>query len=672
MKIALVGNQNCGKTTLFNALTGSNQHVGNFPGVTVDSKVGLIRGEEKMELVDLPGIYSLSPYSSEELVTRQFVLDEHPDVIMNIVDATNIERNLYLTLQLCELNIPVVMALNMMDEVKNSGNSIDLEKLQESIGIPVCSISASLNEGIEDLIQTTKLVAQKHIEPKIHDFCVSTSPVHRSLHAMMHLIEDHALEKKLPLRFVSTEILEGDKEIENRLGLSENEKEISDHLIKQLEEESKLDREAAIISMRYDFIDSVSEKCVTRVNTHTKEQIRSSKIDRVLTNRHFAFPIFFFIMALVFVLTFGVVNTFISEKLLGTLIDLLKNALNTAFVNYGLNEVVRSLLVDGVITGVGSVLGFVPTIVALFFFLSLLEDSGYMARVAFMMDKPLRKLGLSGRSFVPMLIGFGCSVPAVMATRTLTSKRDRRFTLMLIPYMCCSAKLVVFLQLAKAFFPNQPVLSTLVIIGLYVLSLLLGIFITWILQFMVKGKPTPFMMELPAYRFPSMKNTGILMWEKAKDFLKKAFTIIFVASVVVWFLQSFDLKLNYVNGKAEDSILAILGTAISVIFKPLGFGHWEITSAILAGLTAKESVVSTLDILLEGGASGLLPLLGNNTFAGISLLIFILLYMPCIATFATLKKELNSFLQAFLYMAAQTAVAYVVCLIIYQVGMLFL
>lgn len=683
MKIALVGNQNCGKTTLFNVLTGSNQHVGNFPGVTVDSKIGAIRNQKDMEVVDLPGIYSLSPYSAEEDVTRKFLLQEHPDVIMNIVDATNIERNLYLTLQLCELNIPVVVALNMMDEVESSGNSIDVEKLQQLIGISVCSISASKNEGIEELIETTRQVGNNHILPLIHDFCKPTSAVHRSLHAMMHLIEDHAEIKKFPLRFVSTEILEGDTDIDQRLGLSENEKEISQHLIKELEEESGMDREAAIISMRYDFIDSVCQECVHRVNKQTKEQMRSIRIDKVLTNKYWAYPIFFLIIAFIFVITFGVINTYISSGLLGSGIELFKSWINKAFVQYGLNEVVRSLLVDGVITGVGSVLTFVPTIVALFFFLSLLEDSGYMARIAFMMDKPLRKLGLSGRSFVPLLIGFGCSVPAVMATRTLTSKRDKRFSLFLIPYVCCSAKLIVFLQLANAFFPNRPVISTLVIIGLYVLSLLIGILITWLLQFIVKGKPTPFMMELPAYRFPSFKNTIILMWDKAKDFIKKAFTIIFVASVVVWFLQSFDTRLNYIfdvdyvlpsgiQTVEEASMLSRLAGAIAVIFKPLGFGNWQVTASLIAGLTAKESVVSTLDILIPNGAFGVFELLNGNYLACISLMVFILLYMPCVATYATLRKELHSLPQATLYMVAQTLVAYIASLLIYQIGSVFI
>ena len=525
MKVALVGNQNCGKTTLFNALTGSNQHVGNFPGVTIDSKVGIIKGQkERIEVVDLPGIYSLSPYSNEEIVTRDYILTNKPDIILNIIDATNIERNLYLTLQLAELDIPMVLALNMMDEVRNAGNSIDINLLEEELGIEACSISAAKNEGVAELIDHIIRIANTHSLPKITDICEPTSPVHRAIHGMMTLISDHAARLKYPLRFVASRLIEGDEILENEIGLSENEKDMLNHIVVEMENDTHLDREAAMASMRYDFIDKVCAKCVHKVNEKTKEQIRSNKIDRILTNKYLAFPIFIVIMALVFYLTFGLIGYYLSDWL-GMGIDALIELTRTGLTNVSVNPVVISLVCDGVMGGVGSVLSFIPTIVVLFFFLSMLEDSGYMARIAFIMDRPLRKLGLSGRSFVPMLIGFGCSVPAVMSSRTLTSDRDKRLTIMLTPFMSCSAKLPVFTLLTAAFFGAS---GTWVMISLYIIGIVVAIIIAALCHIFIKGKPTPFMMELPTYRLPGAKTTVMLMWEKAKDFIRKAFTIIFV------------------------------------------------------------------------------------------------------------------------------------------------
>lgn len=659
MIIALVGNQNCGKTTLFNALTGSNQHVGNFPGVTVDGKMGTLINYDKVQICDLPGIYSLSPYSNEEIVTRDFIIKNKPDIVLNIVDATNIERNLYLTLQLCELNVPVIIALNMMDEVESSGNSIDIEKLSELLGISVCAISASKNEGIEELVKKTLEVAKSKKKPAVVDICKPTSPVHRAIHGMMHLISDHAAGEDLPLRYVATHLIEGDVILEDSLNLTDNEKDIINHVVTEMEKDEGQDREVCLAKMRYDFIDNISLNCVKRVNVLTFTQQRSNKIDKILTNKYLAFPIFIVIMGLIFYLTFGLIGKFLSdgfEKLIELFIDLV----NKGLVNYGINEVVQSLIVDGILTGVGSVLSFLPTIVVLFLFLSLLEDSGYMARVAFIMDKPLRKLGLSGRSFVPLLIGFGCSVPAIMASRTLTSQRDKKITLMLIPFIPCSAKLPIFTVLCAAFFGVN---SVIVMIGLYVFSILMGTIVAYITKLVTKGKPSPFMMELPAYRMPSFKTTLILMWEKAKDFLKKAFTVIFIATVIIWFLQSFDLKLNYVS-ENNDSILALISKFITPIFKPIGITRWEVCASLITGLSAKEAVVSTLSVLL--GTIHIESIL--TTLQGISLLVFVLLYMPCVAAFAVLKKELKNTFLAIIYMAGQTLFAYLVAFIIYNIG----
>ncbi len=661
MIVALVGNQNCGKTTLFNELTGSNQHVGNFPGVTVDAKVGKIKEvRENIEIVDLPGIYSLTPYSSEEILTRDFILKEHPDVILNIVDATNIERNLYLTLQLAELGVPMVLALNMIDEVKSAGNSIDILKLEEKLGIKVCAISASKHEGIEELINQIKKIGLSQELPKISDLCKPNSPVHRAIHSMMILIGDHAEKHNYPIRYVSTRVIEGDTELENEIGLNDNEKDVIGHIVKEMENDAGLDREAALALMRYDFIDNVCKDTVIRTNPFTKEQIRSNKIDKILTNKWLAFPIFILIMGLVFYLTFGLIGFYLSEWF-GLTIDSFVELIRGGMVSIGFNQIVISLVCDGILGGVGSVLSFIPTIITLFFFLSLLEDSGYMARIAFIMDKPLRKLGLSGKSFVPMLIGFGCSVPAIMSARTLTSERDKKLTIFLIPFMSCSAKLPIFTVLTVAFFGAK---STLVMITMYVLGIIMAVITSALIKMIVKGKPTPFMLELPAYRMPGSKSTLLLMWEKAKDFIKKAFTIIFAATIIIWFLQSFNTKLYYVTDN-EESILAVIAKLISPIFRPLGFDDWRITSAVISGLSAKESVVSTLDVLLGDAV-----LIGDvlTPLAGFSLLTFILLYMPCIAAYAAEKKELNSFKLATFYMILQTAIAYLAAFVIYQIG----
>lgn len=663
MLVALVGNQNCGKTTLFNTLTGSNQHVGNFPGVTIDSKVGRIKdAKEEIEITDLPGIYSLSPYSNEEIVTRDYIIKNKPDIILNIIDATNIERNLYLTLQLAELEIPMVIALNMMDEVRNAGNSIDLNVLENQLGIEVCSISAIKNEGIEELIEHIKRIARDHSLPKKPDICSSYSPVHRAIHAMMNLVEDHARNLKLPLRYVATRLIEGDHILEQQIELSENEIDMLGHIVKEMEHDSKLDREAAVASMRYTYIDNVCKTCVNRINPYTKEQILSNKIDKILTNKYLAFPIFIVIMGLVFYLTFGLIGNYLSdlfEQGISYFIELLRSGMSSININH----VVISLTCDGVLGGVGSVLAFIPTIVTLFFFLSILEDSGYMARIAFIMDKPLRKLGLSGRSFVPMLIGFGCSVPAVMASRTLTSERDKKMTIMLTPYMSCSAKLPVFTLLTAAFFKEK---SVWIMILLYIIGIFMAVIVALISKLIVRGKPTPFMMELPTYRLPGAKTTFLLMWDKAKDFIKKAFTIIFIASLIIWFLQSFDFKFYYVSNN-EESMLAYLAKLITPIFTPIGINDWRVTSAVITGLSAKESIVSTLSLLFNNVQ--LSTIMSN--LQGFSLLVFILLYMPCVATFATETKELNSRWVALGFMVLQTLVAYITSCMVYQIGSLF-
>lgn len=663
MIIALVGNQNCGKTTLFNALTGSNQHVGNFPGVTVDSKSGFVKEKKDLEIIDLPGIYSLSPYSNEEIVTRDFIIKNKPDVILNIIDATNIERNLYLTLQLIELDIPVVLALNMMDEVEKAGNSIDIHKLENQLGIRVCSISAQKKEGINDLIDTLLVVAKQKELPKVKDICKEDSPVHRAIHAMMMLIDDHSKALGIPLRYASTRLIEGDEILLNSMELSDNEKDIVGHVVQEMETDSQMDREVAIAKMRYEFIDTVSIASVLRQTEETQEKVRTKKMDAILTNKYLAFPIFLLIMALVFYLTFGLIGYWLSQGL-EILIDMAITNVRSGMESYGMNPVVTSLVTDGIMTGVGSVISFLPTVVILFMFLSLLEDSGYMARIAFIMDRPLRKLGLSGRSFVPMLIGFGCSVPAVMASRTLTSSRDKRLTIFLIPYMSCSAKLPIYTVLTAAFFGAR---SPIFMIALYLLSIVIGIIVALIIKLFVKGKPTPFMMELPVYRIPGAQSTFRLILDKAKDFVKKAFTVIFAATIIVWFFQSFDLKLNYV----EDNSLSILASAsalIAPIFSPMGLGKWEIAASLITGLSAKEAVVSTLSVLV-GGASNLRLLM--TPLSAFSMLVFVALYMPCVATFSVVRKELSSTKMAVFYMMMQTVIAYIVSLMVYGIGRLF-
>lgn len=636
LTFALAGNQNCGKTTLFNQLTGSNQHVGNFPGVTVDRKDGAIRGEKNTLVTDLPGIYSMSPYSSEEIVTRNFVLNEHPKGIINIVDATNIERNLYLTMQLMELDIPMVLALNMMDEVRENGGSILVNEMEAQLGIPVVPISAAKNEGIGELISHAMHVAKYQECPGRQDFCDADDhggAVHRCLHGIMHLIEDHAKNAGIPVRFAAAKLAEGDHLILEQLELDENEKETLEHIIIQMEAERGLDRAAAIADMRFTFIEKICNSAVVKPK-ESKEHLRSERIDRILTGRYTAIPCFIAIMALVFFLTFGVIGAALSD-----LLDLGINALTVltdhALTAANVNEALHSLIIDGIFNGVGSVLSFLPVIVTLFFFLSLLEDSGYMARVAFVMDKLLRKIGLSGRSIVPMLVGFGCTVPGVMASRTLPSERDRKMTILLTPFMSCSAKLPIYSFFAAAFFPKY---STLVMIALYFGGILVGILTALLLKgTLFKGEAVPFVMELPNYRLPGMKNVGQLLWEKAKDFLQRAFTVIFVATIVIWFLQSFDLKLNLVTNSA-DSMLASVAGLIAPIFRPLGFGDFRISTALITGFMAKESVVATLSVLF-GSTEALQAVL--TPLSAASLLVFCLLYTPCVAAIASIRRELG-------------------------------
>ena len=666
MVFALIGNQNCGKTTLFNQLTGSNQHVGNFPGVTVEKKQGQIR-KLHAEVVDLPGIYSLSPYTSEEIVTRDFLLKEHPDGIINIVDATNIERNLYLTLQLIELKLPMVLALNMMDEVRESGGSINIEQLSRDLGIDVVPISASKNEGVDELAERAIRAVEKHSLPARMDFC--DGPVHRAIHSIAHMVEDHAEAAGIPLRFAATKLVEGDAPTIQALKLNENELDILDHTVHEMEAALGTDREAALADMRYSYIEKISAQAVHKPGD-TKEQRRSVKIDRVLTNKYLAMPFFLVIMSLVFYLTFGLIGPILSgwmEMGIEWVTELTDSALTAA----GVSSPIHSLIIDGVFAGVGSVLSFMPTIVVLFFFLSLLEDSGYMARVAFVMDKLLRKIGLSGRSFVPMLIGFGCSVPAIMASRTLSSDRDRKMTIMLTPFMSCSAKLPIYSVFAMAFFPQY---SAFVMIGLYVLGILVGILVGLLLKnVLFKGKPVPFVMELPAYRLPAPKTILLHMWEKAKDFLKKAFTIIFVATIVIWVLQTFNWQFQMV-ADAGDSMLASIGAFIAPIFVPLGFADWRISTALLTGLSAKEAVVSTLAVLTGAGADRQLAALLPGMFTpltAVSFLVFTLLYMPCVAAFAAIRREMGSMRQAVGMMVFQTGVAWVVAFVVYRIGLLF-
>lgn len=654
MIFALAGNQNCGKTTLFNQLTGSNQHVGNFPGVTVDQKIGEIRLAKNCSVVDLPGIYSLRPYSTEEIVTRDFIVNEKPDGIINIVDATNIERNLYLSLQLLEMNIPTVIALNMMDEVRSNGGSVDIKAISRELGVPVVPISAAKNEGIDELVAQIVNTAKNKILPKKNDFC--SGAVHRCIHAVSHIVEDHAERAGMSRRFCAAKLIENDRDVIEMLELNGNEMELIEHSIVEMEHDCGLDRNAALADMRYSYIESVCSKTVIKAK-ESKEHKRSVKIDAVLTNRFAAIPLFILIMGAVFWLTFNVIGAFLSD-LLGAGIDALTSLVDGALTAYGLNPVVHSLVIDGIFAGVGSVLSFLPIIVTLFFFLSILEDTGYMARVAFVMDKLLRKLGLSGRSFVPLLIGFGCSVPAIMATRTLSSERDRKMTILLTPFMSCSAKIPIYAVFTDAFFKEH---QAIVMIMLYVIGMVIGIFSALILnKTQFRGKPVPFVMELPNYRFPSAKSVLLLMWDKAKDFIQKAFTVIFAATVIIWFLQTFDWQLNVVADSSE-SILAAVGRFIAPIFAPLGFGDWRVSTALITGFTAKEAVVSTLAILTGTDTDSVGAALSGifTPQAAFSFLIFTLLYTPCVAAVAAIRRELNSGAKAAAAALAQCAIAWI-------------
>lgn len=659
---ALVGNQNCGKTTLFNQLTGANQHVGNFPGVTVDRKDGTIKGYPNTNVTDLPGIYSMSPYSSEEIVSRNFVLDEHPKAIINIVDATNIERNLYLTMQLLEMDIPMVVALNMMDEVIGNHGSIDVNTMEALLGVPVIPISAAKNEGVDEVIRHALHVAKYQERPLRQDFCDKSDhdgAVHRCIHAVIHLIEDHAEEAKLPVRFAATKAIEGDPLILEQLKLDQNELDMLEHIVQQMETEREVDRSAAIADMRFDFIERLCEQTVVKPK-ESKERVRSEKIDKILTGKYTAIPCFIGIMMLVFYLTFNVIGAFL-QGILEMGIDQLSRMAETGLIALNVNDAIRSLVIDGIFTGVGSVLSFLPIIVTLFFFLSMMEDSGYIARVAFVMDKLLRKIGLSGRSIVPMLIGFGCTVPAVMATRTLTSERDRKMTILLTPFMSCTAKLPIYAFFVSTFFPGN---GGLIMSGLYVLGIVVGILIAFLYRgTLFKGEPVPFVMELPNYRLPGAKNVAQLLWEKAKDFLQKAFTVILMATIVVWFLQSFDLHLNLVENSA-DSILAIIAGALVPILRPLGLGDWRICTALISGFMAKESVVSTLEVLFGGGIASVLTPLS----AGV-LLVFSLLYTPCVAAVASVKRELGA-KWAVGMVFWQCLIAWIVAIITRGIGML--
>ena len=659
MIFALAGNQNCGKTTLFNALTGSNQHVGNFPGVTVDQKTGEIRGEKNCSVVDLPGIYSLRPYTQEEIVTRDFILNQKPDGIINIVDATNIERNLYLTLQLLELRVPMVLALNMMDEVRANGGSVDVQKLSAALGIPVVPISAAKGEGVSELIDRAITVARGRILPQVTDFCSDDSAVHRCLHAVIHLISDHAERLGIPTRFCAAKLIEGGDTLEQDLQLDENEKELLEHCIVQMETETGLDRNAALADMRYTFIEGVVASSVIKCH-ESREHARSVKIDKVLTGKYTAIPTFLAVMFLTFFLTFHVIGQRLSD-LLAVGIGALTAIVDRGLTAYGINPVVHSLIIDGIFAGVGSVLVFLPIIVVLFFFLSILEDTGYMARVAFVMDKPLRRIGLSGRSIVPLLIGFGCSVPAIMATRTVSSDRDRKMTILLTPYMSCSAKISIYAFFTAAFFPQY---GALVMIALYLLGILIGILAALIMnKTAFRGKPVPFVMELPNYRLPSLKSVGLLLWEKAKDFLQRAFTIIFLAAIIIWFLQSFDTRLNVV-ADSSYSLLAVIGQWIAPIFAPLGFADWRCATALISGFVAKESVVSTLEVLLGGAAvTGMFSLQ-----AAISFLVFTLLYTPCVAAVATIRRELHSTVKTVGVVLLQCGVAWLVGWLAYTIA----
>ena len=668
LTFGLIGNQNCGKTTLFNQLTGANQHVGNFPGVTVDRKDGQIKNHPEATVTDLPGIYSLSPYTNEEIVTRDFLIQNKPRGIINIVDATNIERNLYLTMQLMQMDLPLVRALQRMEPVRENGGTIQVNRLEEALGIPVIPISAAKNEGIGELIEHAIHVARYDECPGRLDFCDANgengqAAIHRCIHAVVHLIEDHAKKAEIPARFAATKLVEGDKLILQQLGLDRNEEETLEHMIHEMEEECAKDREAALADMRFKFIEKVCTQTVVKP-TESKAHARSVKADKILTGKYTALPAFAAIMGLIFWLTFGVIGAGLSDWL-SVGIDIVTDFADRALTAYGLNPVVHSLIIDGIFAGVGSVLSFLPIIVVLFFFLSILEDSGYMARIAFVMDKLLRKIGLSGRSFVPMIIGFGCSVPAIMATRTLSSERDRKMTILLTPFMSCSAKLPIYALFTYAFFPKY---RALVMVGLYFTGIIVGVLFSLLLKNTAfQGEPVPFVMELPNYRLPSLKSVGMLIWDKAKDFITKAFTIIFMASIVIWFLQTFDVRLNVVVD-SKDSLLALIGGFAAPVFVPLGFGDWRISTALITGFTAKESVVSTLTVLFGGDMSALNTLF--TPFSALVFLVFTLLYTPCVAAIASVKREMGTARSAFLVVIMQCVIAWIVAFAVRMIGML--
>ena len=665
MKFALVGNQNCGKTTLFNQLTGSNQHVGNFPGVTVDSKLGVVKKHDDCVIVDLPGIYSLRPYTTEEIVTRDFILNEKPDGIINIVDATTIERNLYLTTQLMTMDIPMVIALNMMDEVRGNGGTVDIQKMSDMMGCPVVPISAAKNEGVDELIDVVIKTAKEQIKPKVKDICESDSPVHRCLHSAIHLIEDNAKSAGISGRFAAMNLITTGGDFDKRLNLDENEKELLEHSVVEMENDTGLDRDAAMASMTYDFIEKVSRECVVKPH-ESKERLKSEKIDKVLTNKYGAIPLFILIMAAIYLLTFQVIGKYIGLGIeMG--IDALDKVVVKGLTKFGTNPAIIDFLDKGLFGGLGAVVSLLPYIVVMFMFLSLLEDSGYMARVAFIMDKPLRKLGLSGRSFVPIIVGFGCSVPAIMSTRTLASERDRKMTIGLIPFISCSAKAVVYYAVV-----NCGVFKwwqqSLIIVGLYVFGIVLGILTAFVSgKLIFKGKPVPFVMELPNYRLPSAKSVLLLMWEKSKDFLTRAFTVIFLATLVVWFLQAYNSRIIFITDGVEDnvSLLEHIGNFLAPVFKPLGMNDGKIVSALIAGFTAKEAVVSTIEML---AGSGGMTALFTSVPAFLSFLTFVLLYTPCVATVATMRKELGSVWKTALVVVYQCALACVCSCIVYQIA----
>ncbi len=665
MKFALVGNQNCGKTTLFNQLTGSNQHVGNFPGVTVDSKSGVVKKHDDCVIVDLPGIYSLRPYTTEEIVTRDFILNEKPDGIINIVDATTIERNLYLTTQLMTMDIPMVIALNMMDEVRGNGGTVDIQKMSDMMGCPVVPISAAKNEGVDELIDVVIKTAKEQIKPKVKDICESDSPVHRCLHSAIHLIEDHAKSAGISGRFAAMNLITTGGDFDKRLNLDENEKELLEHSVVEMENDTGLDRDAAMASMTYDFIEKVSRECVVKPH-ESKERLKSEKIDKVLTNKYGAIPLFILIMAAIYLLTFQVIGKYIGLGIeMG--IDALDKVVVKGLTKFGTNPAIIDFLDKGLFGGLGAVVSLLPYIVVMFMFLSLLEDSGYMARVAFIMDKPLRKLGLSGRSFVPIIVGFGCSVPAIMSTRTLASERDRKMTIGLIPFISCSAKAVVYYAVV-----NCGVFKwwqqSLIIVGLYVLGIVLGILTAFVSgKLIFKGKPVPFVMELPNYRLPSAKSVFLLMWEKSKDFLTRAFTVIFLATLVVWFLQAYNSRIIFITDGVEDnvSLLEHIGNFLAPVFKPLGMNDGKIVSALIAGFTAKEAVVSTIEMLAGSGGK---TALFTSIPAFLSFLTFVLLYTPCVATVATMRKELGSVWKTAVVVVYQCALAWVCSCIVYQIA----